>query len=307
MIKIAYSPRYNYPVPDGHRFPMAKYDALPEQLCALNIVSKNAFFEPGMPEKSSLLRVHTAEYLQALESGTIPYQAQRRSGFIHTPELIEREKNIMQGTIECAEYAMKYGFAYNIAGGTHHAFADRGEGFCLLNDMAIAVRHLQATNKIKRPIIIDLDVHQGNGTASIFLSDDSVFTFSMHGKNNYPFIKEQSDLDIELQNGIGDLEYMEILEASLHRIFQIIEPDFIAYNAGVDVLQTDLLGKMALSMQGCKQRDELVFERAKKAGIPLVASSGGGYSKDLEIIVRAHCQTIACAQKIFFSLPIDFF
>jgi acetoin utilization deacetylase AcuC-like enzyme len=206
----------------------------------------------------------------------------------------------MNGTLQCALYALKYGISMNIAGGTHHAFTNCGEGFCLLNDNAIAANYLLKNNLAYRILIVDLDVHQGNGTAEIFQNNNKVFTFSMHGEKNYPLHKEKSDLDIELPDGINDKQYLDLLVPALNKCIELHEPDFIFYQCGVDVLASDKLGRLALSINGCKERDKIVLELAKKHKIPIVCSMGGGYSEKISDIVEAHANTYRLAQQIFF-------
>jgi acetoin utilization deacetylase AcuC-like enzyme len=214
--------------------------------------------------------------------------------------LIEREVIIMSGTVMCTRFALQYGVAMNIAGGTDHAFTDRGEGFCLLNDQAIAANYLLSNGLARQILIVDLDVHQGNGTAEIFRSDPRVFTFSMHGANNYPLIKEKSDLDIELPDGANDNYYLAMLDSNLKSLIDSINPDFIFYQSGVDILATDKLGKLAITKEGCRERDRLVLSLAKNNRIPLVASMGGGYSPDFRDIIEAHANTFRLAQDMFF-------
>ena len=206
----------------------------------------------------------------------------------------------MHGTLLCTDYAMEYGIAMNIAGGTHHAFTDRGEGFCLLNDIAIASQYLLDTHQAEQILVVDLDVHQGNGTAQIFQHEPRVFTFSMHGAKNYPGHKEKSDLDIDLPDGTEDKEYLDLLDKTLSELMARLKPDFIFFQSGVDVLETDKLGRLSLTMEGCKQRDRLVLETARICQIPLVASMGGGYSEDIRLIIEAHANTYRLAQSIFF-------
>ena len=219
-------------------------------------------------------------------------------GFVHSDLLIKREKRIMEGTRLCAEYALHEKVAFNIAGGTHHAYADRGEGFCLLNDQAIASKWLMHEKEVNKILIIDLDVHQGNGTAKIFENDPNVFTFSMHGKNNYPLKKELSDLDIELEDGTGDRDYLYLLESSLHSILKDFDPDFVFYQCGVDIIDTDKLGKLKVSKEGARKRDILVFDTVKQLDVPVVCSMGGGYSPKIADIVDAHANTFRMAQTI---------
>jgi acetoin utilization deacetylase AcuC-like enzyme len=214
--------------------------------------------------------------------------------------VVERETIIMQGTLMCTNYALQHGVAMNIAAGTHHAFTNKGEGFCLLNDIAIAAKYLLHEGLATKILVVDLDVHQGNGTAEIFRNDTRVFTFSMHGANNYPLLKEQSDLDIALPDHTEDAFYLKTLEVNLKNLVDHVMPDFMFFQSGVDILQTDQLGKLDVSREGCKKRDRMVFEIARKNKIPIVASMGGGYSRDFRDIIEAHANTYRLAQEIFF-------
>jgi len=297
-MKIAFNESYVHPVPENHRFPMAKYSLLKQDLLACGIVKENDFFNPGIVQMDAVLSVHSPSYVNRLVELGLSEKEQRLTGFIHNEQLIQREQIIMEGTRKCAELALIYGVGMNIAGGTHHAYSSRGEGFCLLNDQAIAAAWLMKYKNINKVLIVDLDVHQGNGTAEIFQKEERVFTFSMHGKNNYPLKKEHSDLDIELEDGCGDTDYLYLLELHLERILQLFEPDFIFYQCGVDVLQSDKLGRIALSEKGCLKRDLLVMEMVRQMGVPLVCSMGGGYSPDCKDIVRAHQNTFEAAQSI---------
>lgn len=300
MLKIAYHPIYKHHLPDGHRFPMAKYDLLPQQLIYEGTCSKENFFEPEVPNNKYFFLVHDPEYVSDLLNITLDQKAARKIGFPLSEELIAREMIIADGTMKASEFALKHGIAMNIAGGTHHAFTNRGEGFCMLNDQAIGARYLLEKGLAKKILIVDLDVHQGNGTAEIFKNDDTVFTFSMHGKANYPFHKEQSDLDIPLENETKDEEYLRILKQTLPILIKEQEPDFIYYLCGVDVIESDKLGKISLSIEGCKERDRFVLECCKNHQIPVMCSMGGGYSKDIKIIVEAHANTFRLAQEIYF-------
>jgi len=214
--------------------------------------------------------------------------------------LVERERIITDGTIKACEYALEHGIAMNIAGGTHHAYSTHGEAFCMLNDQAIGTRYLQAKGLVKKVLIVDLDVHQGNGTAEIFKNDASVFTFSMHGASNYPFKKEISDLDIPLKKGTNDTTYLSILKQTLPKLINTEKPDFIFYLCGVDVIETDKLGTLSMSIEGCKQRDAFVLETCHQLQIPIQCSMGGGYSPDIKTIVNAHANTFRLVQEIFF-------
>lgn len=299
LIKIAFDPIYAHPLPEGHRFPMLKYELIPAQLLHEGTVKEDAFFSPTICADDIVLRTHCNAYLQKLKNGQLSDREQRVIGFSQSPQLIERELRIAQGTIDCCGYAFQYGVALNVAGGTHHAFYEHGEGFCLLNDMAIAANQLLHLQQAKKILIIDLDVHQGNGTAKLFEANENVFTYSMHGEHNYPFRKEKSDWDVPLKDGIGDEEYLELLNAHLPQLMEKVQPDFAFYLSGVDILSTDRFGKLNISMEGCKQRDVLVFDTLKRHGIPCVVSMGGGYSADVKIIVEAHCNTFRLAKDMY--------
>ena len=253
-MKIAFSPIYKYELPQGHRFPMEKYELIPEQLLYEGSIEESQFFEPTALPDEQILGTHTLEYLGKLNQLNLSKREIRNIGFPVKRELIIRGKHIAKGTLDCALFAMKDGVAMNVAGGTHHAFADRGEGFCVFNDIALAANVLLSQQLVKKFLIVDLDAHQGNGTAKIFEKDPRVFTFSMHGARNYPTRKEQSDLDIGLPDQTNDQLYLSTLKETLPRLMDEVQPDFIFYLAGVDVLATDKLGRLALSMEGCKQR-----------------------------------------------------
>ena len=300
MLKVAYSKIYNHPLPENHRFPMEKYDLIPKKLIAEKTFSKDNFFEPGILNTEDVLLTHSNDYYNKLVSQSLSKKEIRLIGFPLSKLLIEREKKIAQGTIECVSFSIKNGISMNIAGGTHHAFADKGEGFCMLNDQAIAANYLLHNDLAKKILIIDLDVHQGNGTASIFKNDMNVFTLSFHGKKNYPFKKEKSDLDIEFDDGTEDVEYLTKLEDIIPNIIKILNPDFIFYLSGVDILKTDKLGRLSLSIEGCKKRDSIILNLCKTFNIPLQISMGGGYSKNIEDIVNAHCNTFRLANEIYF-------
>lgn len=300
MLKIAYHPAYCHAVPEGHRFPMEKYELLPQQLLYEGSCTADNFFEPVPATRSQILAVHDAGYLHSLEEGTIDARAQRKIGFAWSRDLIRREKLIMGGTLQAAEFALVHGVAFNIAGGTHHAFANRGEGFCLLNDNAIAAQYLLDTGQAKRVLIVDLDVHQGNGTAAIFRHEPRVFTFSMHGAGNYPFQKECSDLDMPLPTGYGDEAYLALLRHQLPLLISRILPDFIFYLCGVDVLEDDSMGRLGMSLEGCKERDRLVLHMAHSHHIAIACSMGGGYSPSMRRIVEAHANTYRLALRLYF-------
>lgn len=299
MLSVAYSPIYSHPLPPGHRFPMLKYELIPEQLKYEGTLNNNHFHEPNEVDEKYVLMAHDADYWKRLKALELSYHEIRRIGFPLSEQLVKRELIITQGSIDGALHSLEYGCSLNVAGGTHHAGSNWGEGFCLLNDQAIAAHYLLSNQHAKRIFIIDLDVHQGNGTAEIFQNNDQVFTFSMHGANNFPYRKEQSDLDIPLHDNTTDVEYLSILKKEYQKIINHFNPDFIFYQSGVDVLQTDKLGKLSLSIEACKERDFIVMNTAKKLNIPIQISMGGGYSEDIKLIVEAHCNTYRIAADIF--------
>ena len=300
MLKIAFHPIYKHPLPEGHRFPMLKYELLPEQLIYEGTCTKANFFEPEVPDDAHILKVHTEGYYNDLKNLTLDKRAERKLGFPLSEGLVKREIIIADGTMKASEFAIEHGVAMNIAGGTHHAYTDHGEAFCLLNDQAIGARYLQQKKLVEKILIVDLDVHQGNGTAQIFADDTSVFTFSMHGKSNYPFKKEISDLDIALENNADDEAYLNLLYKTLPKLIKEQQPDFIYYLCGVDVVASDKLGKLGLTVEGCKQRDRFVLETCKNQKIPVMCSMGGGYSPDIKVIIEAHANTFRLAREIFF-------
>ncbi len=300
MLKIAYSPIYKYSLPEGHRFPMIKYELLPEQLLYEGTIEEDSFFHPEALTESVILDTHDKTYWQKLKDLSLTAKEIRKIGFPLSETLITRGTHISQGTIDCALYAQQYGVALNIAGGTHHAFADRGEGFCLLNDIGIASNYLLRQGLARQILVVDLDVHQGNGTAKIFEHEPRVFTFSMHGAKNYPTKKETSDLDIGLPDKSEDALFLKTLYETLPRLIDEVQPDFIFYLSGVDILATDKLGRLSMTIQGCKQRDRFVFETCHRHQIPVAVSMGGGYSERLSDIVEAHANTFRVAQDIYF-------
>lgn len=291
MVKIAYHPLYAHPLPEGHRFPMLKYELIPAQLLHEGIITADNLFAPELLSEENVLLSHDSGYWAQLKDMTLPEREQRRIGFPLTAQLLERELRIAQGTIDGAFYAKRYGLAFNVAGGTHHAGSNWGEGFCLLNDQSIAANYLIANKIYSRILIIDLDVHQGNGTAEILGNRPEVFTFSMHGEKNFPFRKEVSDLDIGLDEGVTDETYLAILDKTLPELYARHQPEFVFYLSGVDVLSTDKLGKLALTKLGCKERDRMVFQFCKDHSLPVQVSMGGGYSPEIRDIVDAHCNT----------------
>jgi acetoin utilization deacetylase AcuC-like enzyme len=300
MLKIAWSEIFAHSLPEGHRFPMAKYDLLPEQLLYEGTITSKNLFEPEPIQEQYILDTHDADYWYRLKNLQLTPSEIRKTGFPLSRELVDREMVIMDGTLQAALFALEYGVAMNIAGGTHHAFTDRGEGFCLLNDIAIAANYLLKYKGLNKVLVVDLDVHQGNGTAQIFENEPSVFTFSMHGGHNYPFHKEKSDLDVPLEEGTDDKTYLNLLKYHLPRLIELHEPEFVFFQSGVDVLATDKLGKLGMTIEGCKERDRTVFELCHQNNLPVAVSMGGGYSKQIAHIVEAHANTFRLAQQIYF-------
>lgn len=298
-MKIAYAPIYCHPLPEGHRFPMEKYDLLPEQILREGIVDESDFFLPDPLSREEVQQIHSSSYIDKLEQLNLSRQEERKTGFPLSAKLVEREYTICGGSVINTRHAKREGVALNIAGGTHHAYRERGEGFCLFNDIALGANHLLKENPQQQILVVDLDVHQGNGTASIFENDDRVFTFSMHGANNYPLHKEKSNLDVPLEDGCKDKEYLDILERHLYSLFDSLNPDFVFYQSGVDVLATDKLGRLGMSREGCRQRDAMVFKYCQQAKAPVSVSMGGGYSERLSDILEAHTNTYREARRIF--------
>lgn len=299
MIKFAFSNKYIYPLPAGHRFPIEKYELVKEQLVYEGTIHDEQVYDPGLVDERLILDVHAEEYWHSLRDLTIGVRAAKKIGLPVNEMSVNRARNSVAGTVSSAILAKDHGIAINLSGGTHHAYASHGEGFCFLNDLAIASTYLLKNNLAKKILIVDLDVHQGNGTARIFEKDNRVFTFSMHGKANYPLHKEKSDLDIALPTGIDDEGYLGFLSNNLDKLMTNINPDFVFFQAGVDVMKGDKLGKMHLSKAGVKLRDELVIEQCKSYNIPLVITMGGGYSEKLKDLIEAHCNTFRAAVKLY--------
>ena len=291
-MKAFYCDQFVLPLPPEHTFPMAKYGRLRERLVAEGLVSIDDLRVPAAAGWDDVARVHTGEYAGAVERGTLSREAVRRIGFPWSPEMVERSRRSVGGTIAAAGAALDEGAAANLAGGTHHAFADRGEGYCVFNDVAIAARRLQADGRVTRALVVDCDVHQGNGTAAIFRDDPSVFTFSIHGANNYPFRKETSDLDVTLPDGAADAEYLGALAPALDRALSGPPFDLAFYVAGADPYAGDRFGRLRLTIDGLLARDRLVFRRCRAAGLPVAVVMGGGYARDLDVIVTIHANTI---------------
>lgn len=279
---------------------MEKYELLPEQLLYEGTITEENFFQPIPLDEAVILWTHEKDYWENLKNLNLSQKEIRAIGFPMSANLVQRGRYIAQGTIDCAKYAMQYGVSLNIAGGTHHSFTNRGEGFCLLNDVGIAGNYLLKKNLAQKILVVDLDVHQGNGTAQVFKDETRVFTFSMHGEKNYPLRKEKSDLDIGLPDKSEDRLYLKTLTDTLPRLINEVEPDFIFYNAGVDILESDKLGRLSCTLAGCKARDKFVLETCKNYHIPVAISMGGGYAEKIATIIEAHANTYRLAQEIYF-------
>ncbi|MEZ4455924.1 MAG: histone deacetylase [Gemmatimonadales bacterium] len=286
------SARWSIPLPDGHRFPMGKYRLVRDGLVARGVLAESAIHEPDRVARAELALVHTARYIDAVIDGTLDPKEVRRIGFPWTPLLPERSLRTVQGTLEACRDALAVGAGINLAGGTHHAYPDWGEGYCVFNDVAVAIRVLEREGRIARALVVDLDVHQGNGTARIFEDDPSVFTFSIHGERNYPFHKERSRLDIELADGTGDDGYLAMLARHLGAVIEEARPDLVVYIAGADPYRGDRLGRLALSIEGLRTRDAMVFEACRTRGLPVSMVLGGGYAANLDDIVTIHANTV---------------
>ena len=283
---------------DDHKFPINKFGELANYLIKKKIVEK--FHKPYACSEETLKRVHSENYIKHIKEKTLDQNVIKKIGFPLIDSVVRRSLVATGGTVLAAKLAIKNGVACNTAGGSHHANFDGGAGYCVFNDVAVAAQYLLDRGLAGRILIIDLDVHQGNGTAEIFGGDDSVFTFSMHGEKNYPFKKEKSDVDIGLANETKDEEYLKILKETLPQLIEEVKPDFVFYLSGVDVLETDQLGKLSLSIKACKERDRFVLQSLKDKNLPVECSMGGGYSKEIKHIVEAHANTYRLAQEIFY-------
>jgi acetoin utilization deacetylase AcuC-like enzyme len=289
-VKAFYTDQFVLPLPDGHSFPMAKYRALRERLVDEAVIDPGDLFEPAPASFAELTLVHVPDYVSAVFDGTLDRDHQRRIGFPWSRPMVERSIRSVGATIAATTVALEEGAAANLAGGTHHAFPDRGEGYCVFNDVAVATRVLQSRLGPLRIAVVDCDVHQGNGTARIFREDPTVFTFSIHGAKNFPARKDTSDLDVELEDGTGDREYLDALDGALDQVFGRFDPEFVIYLAGADAFEGDRLGRLALTIEGLRERDRRVFERCD--GRPVVTCMGGGYCPDVNTIVTIHANTI---------------
>lgn len=298
--KLFYSPYYYADIGEGHVFPIRKFELVKNILLEEGTLLPEEIVSPEAVKVEDLHLVHTEDYISRLIDGTLTAKEIRKLGLPWSQSLVRRSFHAINGTILATKEALKSGIASNLAGGTHHAFPDRGEGFCVLNDVAVSIRVLQRERLAEKFLIVDCDVHQGNGTAFIFKDDDSVFTFSMHGAKNFPLHKELSSLDIELDDKTSDAEYLETLSEALPRIFSH-QPDIVFYLGGADPFEKDKLGRLSLSKKGLMQRDEIVLEYAKQQGVPIVTTMSGGYAENIEDTVDIHANTIRAVKKVFFE------
>jgi acetoin utilization deacetylase AcuC-like enzyme len=294
-MKLFYSDTFVLPLPEGHRFPMEKYRRLRERLVAAQIVPPETLRVPHAATDTELLRAHSPDYLRRCQAGELTAQEIRRIGFPWSPEMVERSRRSSGATIEACRAALEDGLAASLAGGTHHAYRDHGEGYCVFNDSAVAARAMQAEGRARRVVIVDCDVHQGNGTAAILAGDETIFTFSIHGANNFPFHKEQSDLDIALDDGAGDEAYLEALDHGLSQAIELSRADLAIYLAGADPFADDRLGRLALSKRGLAERDRMVFDYCHQAGLPIAITMAGGYARNIDDTVDIHFQTVRAA------------
>ena len=300
-MKLFYTDIFVLPLPPGHRFPMEKYSLLRQRLLASGEFSVDDFHTPAAASHDELQRAHSAGYIQRVSTGELSSAEQKRIGFPWSPGMVERSLRSAGATLAACRAALTDGCSANLAGGTHHAHADRGEGFCVFNDAAVAARTMQAEGRVGRIAIIDCDVHQGNGTASILAGDDSIFTFSVHGARNFPFEKEQSCLDIELPDGTADETYLTALDTGLRETFERGQPEMVIYLAGADPYAGDRLGRLMLSMDGLAERDRRVLQTCREKGLPVAMAMAGGYAKPIEDTVEIHATTVLTAKRLFFG------
>ena len=297
-LRVFHHDRYEMALPPGHRFPQAKYRLLRERLVALRAVEPGELREAEPISRDELFSAHDAAYVDAVFAGTLAPAALRALGLPWSEALVLRSRASVGGTVAAARHALSHGVGANLGGGTHHAFRDRGEGYCVFNDVAVAVRLLQAEGLARRAVVVDLDVHQGNGTAAIFAGDPDVFTFSMHGAKNFPFRKQRSSRDVELPDGAGDAEYLEALRRHLPEVLDAARAEICFYQAGVDPLAEDQLGRLSLTHGGLRERDKLVLEACWGRDLPVVITLGGGYAKPIELSVDAHAGTYLVANQV---------
>jgi acetoin utilization deacetylase AcuC-like enzyme len=291
-VKVYYSDHFVLPLPEGHRFPMVKYSMLRERVAASGVCEPGEMRVPRPASDEEILRSHAEGYLRRVVSGTLTAKEMRRIGFPWSERMVERSRRASGGTLGACLAALEDGFAANLAGGTHHAFADRGEGYCVFNDSVIAARAVRAEGLVERVVVVDTDVHQGNGTAAILGGDASVFTFSIHGAKNFPFRKEESDLDVALPDGADDGEYLDALEGGLERALDRSGAQLAVYLAGADPFEDDRLGRLCVTREGLAERDRLVLESCRERGIPVAVTMAGGYAREVEDTVDIHFQSI---------------
>ncbi len=298
-MKLFYADHFVLPLPEGHRFPMEKYSRLRARLMDSGLFGAEDFHVPAAASDTEILRAHDAAYLQRMVRGSLDKEEIRRIGFPWSEAMVERSRRSAGATLAACRAALEDGCAANLAGGTHHAFRDHGEGFCVFNDAAIAALAMRAEGRVERVAIIDCDVHQGNGTASILANRPECFTFSIHGARNYPFDKEASDLDVELPDSTGDDTYLTALQAALGVVFARGRPDLVIYLAGADPYEDDRLGRLKLSKQGLAERDQLVFDKVQKRGLPIALAMAGGYARQIDDTVEIHTNTVCSAARHF--------
>ena len=297
-LKCFYTDHFVLPLPTEHRFPMPKYSRLRERVVTEGIIKPEDLIVPEAASDEQILRAHDADYLEKVKTGTLTAKEIRRIGFPWTPEMVERSRRSSGATIAACKTALVEGFAVNLAGGTHHAFRDHGEGYCVFNDSAIASRAMQAEGHVRCMVILDCDVHQGNGTAAILQGDSTIFTFSIHGEKNFPYHKEKSDLDIELLDGTGDKVYLDMLEEGVQRALAMSHADLAIYLAGADPFEGDRLGRLKLTKDGLRQRDELVLGLCKARDLPVAITMAGGYARNVEDIADIHLATVKVASEM---------
>jgi acetoin utilization deacetylase AcuC-like enzyme len=291
-MKVFVTDQFELPLPDGHRFPVAKYHLLRRRVEASGLFAAEDLIVPHAATDEELLRVHTPDYLGKLREGTLSEKEQRRIGLPWSRQMVERARRSAGATIEACRAALADGVAVHLGGGTHHAFPHTGEGFCIFNDAAVAVRALQAGGRVGRVVILDTDVHQGNGTAAIFRGDDSVFTFSIHGEKNFPLRKEPSDLDVEVPDGTGDDEYLEMVEQGVWEALHRAQADLAIWLSGADPFAGDRLGRLKVTKEGLARRDEVVLSACAGRRLPVVVTMAGGYGHDVNDTVEVHFQTV---------------
>ncbi|MET0625395.1 MAG: histone deacetylase [Pyrinomonadaceae bacterium] len=301
-MRVCYTPRYYADIGEGHVFPIRKFELVRDRLVAEGTLSPAEIYEPREASVADVLLVHTDDYVTRLRAGALTPREVRRLGLPWSKALVRRSFLATAGTIAAARFALDEGVGANLAGGTHHAFPDHGEGFCVLNDVAVAVRVLQRDGRARRFAVVDLDVHQGNGTAHIFAEDPAVFTFSMHGAKNYPLFKLRSSLDVELADGTSDEEYLATLALHLPRVFAH-EPELVFYLGGADPFAGDKLGRLSLSFDGLRARDEMVLRECRARGVPVTTVMSGGYAADIDDTVEIHCNTVRAAKAVFGGVP----